>query len=48
MMPMPSARKVIGGAVGLVASAACHALWYVRYQVEGHTRDQDARPADER
>jgi hypothetical protein len=47
MMAMQSARKVLGGVAGLVTSAACHALWYVRYQLEGATRDQDERAADE-
>jgi hypothetical protein len=47
MMAMLSARKVLGGTVGLVTSVACHALWYVRYQLEGQTRDQNVRTADE-
>jgi hypothetical protein len=47
MMAMWSARKVLGGAVGVVTSVACHALWYVRYQLEGQTRDQEVRTADE-
>jgi hypothetical protein len=42
-----SARKVLGGVVGLVTSAASHAVWYVRYQLEGQTRDQDQAVADE-
>jgi hypothetical protein len=42
-----SARKVVGGVVGLVTGAARHAVWYVRYQLEGQTREQDERAADE-
>jgi len=44
-MAMESARKLVGGALGLVTGAAKHALWYLRYQVDGITRDQnDDRP----
>ena len=44
-MAMGSARKLAGGIVGLVAGAARHAVWYLRYQVEGVTRDDpDDRP----
>jgi hypothetical protein len=32
------------GTVGLVAGAAKHALWYLRYQVEGVTRENDPAP----
>jgi hypothetical protein len=45
IMAMESARKLVGGALGLVTGAAKHALWYLRYQVDGITRDQnDDRP----
>ncbi len=40
------ARKVFGNAVnalGAVVDAARHVAWYVSYQVEGRTRDADAR-----
>jgi hypothetical protein len=40
IMAMESARKLVGGALVLVTGAAKHALWYLRYQVEGVTRDQ--------
>ena len=40
-----AARKVVGGVLGAVTGAAKHAVWYVRYQVEGATRDDPpARP----
>ena len=39
-MPMESARKLVGGAIGLIAGVARHAVWYLRYQVDGVTRDQ--------
>ena len=42
MMAMGSARKLLGGAVGLVAGAARHAVWYLRYQLDGQTRDDAA------
>ena len=45
IMAMEAALKLVGGMVGLVAGAARHAVWYVRYQVEGVTRDH---PGDER
>jgi len=38
-----SARKLVGDVLGVVTGAAKHAVWYVRYQVEGVTRD-DPRP----
>jgi hypothetical protein len=44
IMAMGSARKLVGGAVGLVAGAARHALWYLRYQAEGVTRDDEPAP----
>jgi hypothetical protein len=47
-MAMESARKLVGGAIGLVTGAARHAVWYVLYQVEGVTRDQPDSPPDER
>jgi hypothetical protein len=45
-MAMGSARKVVGGAIGLVTGAAKHAVWYLRYQVEGATRDGSGAPKD--
>jgi hypothetical protein len=33
------ARKLVGGVLGVVTGAAKHAVWYLRYQVEGQTRD---------
>ena len=47
-MAMRSAWKLVGGVAGAVASVARHAVWYVRYQVEGATRDHPERPADDR
>jgi hypothetical protein len=41
-----AARKVVGGVLGAVTGAAKHAVWYLRYQVEGVTRD-DAPPAED-
>jgi len=38
-----SARKLVGGVLGAVTGAAKHAVWYVRYQVEGVTRDDSPR-----
>jgi hypothetical protein len=38
-MAMESARKVVGDVLGAVSGAARHAVWYLRYQVEGVTRD---------
>ena len=43
MMAMGAARKLLGGAVGLVAGAAKHAIWYLRYQLDGETRDHHHR-----
>ena len=43
-MAMGAARKLVGGAIGLVAGAASHVVWYLRYQVEGITRDQPDDP----
>ena len=40
IMPMASAWKLVGGLVGVVAGVAKHAVWYVRYQIEGVTHDQ--------
>jgi hypothetical protein len=39
-MAMESVGKLVGGALGLLTGAARHAVWYLRYQVEGVTRDQ--------
>ena len=36
----------MGGVLGVVTGAAKHAVWYVRYQVEGVTRDDDADRRD--
>ena len=49
-MAMESARKVVGGVLGAVTGAAKHAVWYLRYQVEGVTRDGSPEPreADEK
>lgn len=41
MMAMDAARKLVGGAIGLIAGAARHAVWYVRYQLDGQTRDDE-------
>jgi hypothetical protein len=38
-------KKLLGGAVGVLTVArdvARHAVWYVRYQVDGTARDDDA------
>ena len=46
---MDAARKLVGGVLVAMAGAAKHAVWYVRYQVEGHTReDNDASPVDDK
>lgn len=45
-MAMGAARKLVGGVAGLVADAARHAFWYLRYQAEGLTRDQPERVND--
>jgi hypothetical protein len=45
-MAMGSALKLAGGVVGLVAGAARHAVWYVRYQLDGLTRDQSTGDGD--
>ena len=34
-----TAWKLVGGVVGAVTGAAKHAVWYLRYQVEGVARD---------
>lgn len=47
-MAMESAWRLVGGIVGLAAGAAKHAVWYVRYQVGGITRDQPERADEER
>jgi hypothetical protein len=39
MMAMDAARKLVGGVIGLVAGAAKHAAWYLRYQLDGEARD---------
>jgi hypothetical protein len=41
-----AARKVVGGVLGAVTGAAKHAVWYLRYQTEGLTRD-DSPPAED-
>jgi hypothetical protein len=41
-----AARKVVGGVLGAVTGAAKHAVWYLRYQTEGLTRD-DSPPGDD-
>jgi hypothetical protein len=46
MMAMQSARKLVGGVLGLVAGATRHAVWYLRYQLDGRT--QEPSQADER
>ena len=46
-MAMESAWKLVGGVVEAVAGAAKHAVWYVRYQVEGVTHETSDRPATE-
>jgi hypothetical protein len=40
-----AARKVVGEVLGVVTGAARHAVWYLRYQTEGLTRD-DSSPDD--
>jgi hypothetical protein len=47
-MAMESARKLVGGVIGVVTGAAKHAVWYVRYQVEGVTRDGNPPDAPEK
>ena len=42
-MAMDSAWKLVGGVVGAVAGVAKHAVWYLRYQVGGVTRDRSDR-----
>ena len=44
MMAMGAARKLVGGAIGLMAGAARHAVWYLRYQLDGETHDDDEGP----
>lgn len=46
-MAMESARKVVGGVLGAVTGAAKHAVWYLRYQVEGLTRDGSSVAPDD-
>ena len=46
-MAMDTARKLVGGLVGAVAGAAKHAVWYLRYQVEGVTHDDPKRAPDD-
>jgi hypothetical protein len=41
-----AARKLVGGVLGVVSGAAKHAVWYVRYQVEGITRDDEDERRD--
>jgi hypothetical protein len=38
-MAMGAARKLVGGAIGLMAAGVRHAAWYLRYQLDGETRD---------
>jgi hypothetical protein len=42
-MAMGAARKLVGGILGMATGAAKHAVWYLRYQVEGVTRDHPDR-----
>ena len=46
-MAMEAARKVVGGVLGAVTGAAKHAVWYLRYQVEGVTRSHPHAPPDD-
>jgi hypothetical protein len=46
IMAMDGARKLVGGVVSVVTGAAKHAVWYVRYQVEGVTRDDTPQQED--
>ena len=46
-MAMDSAWKLLGGVVGVVAGAAKHAVWYLRYQVEGVARDAPESARDD-
>jgi hypothetical protein len=41
MMAMDAARKLVGGAIGFITGAARHAVWYLRYQLDGQTRDEE-------
>jgi len=47
-MAMDTAWKLVGGIVGVVTGAAKHAVWYLRYQVEGVARDRPEGPQDQR
>ena len=40
-MPIGFARKLVGGTVGIATTATKHVVWYVRYHLEGITRDDD-------
>ena len=42
IMAMGAARKLVGGAIGRRGRGREHAVWYLRYQVEGVTRDDDS------
>jgi hypothetical protein len=46
-MAMDAARKVVGGVLVAVTGAARHAVWYLRYQVDGVTRDESPPPAED-
>jgi hypothetical protein len=44
-------KKLVGGTLGVLAVAgqiARHALWYVRYHVDGTTREADPRGPERR
>jgi hypothetical protein len=44
-------KKLLGGAVGVIAVAGQvvrHAAWYVRYRVDGTSRDEPPRPPGRR
>lgn len=46
MIAASSTKKLVGGALATLAVAravASHAAWYVRYQVDGTTRESERR-----
>jgi hypothetical protein len=45
-MAMESARKLMGGVLAVVVDGARHAVWYLRYQVDGSTRDEEPPEED--
>jgi hypothetical protein len=45
-MAMGSALKLAGGVLALLTGATRHAAWYLRYQLDGRTRDHSAGDRD--